>query len=189
MIQHHISVVDPCKHYDRSSNLNLNSLQNLDSPPSLSPSGARIHPRGQARKPNCTKSGSCFRRESSQTPSLSQQVVSSTKVVLRARSIQPGPQTKHFQLKLYYTQAQSRQDPKSSTKVALQPSTIQPGPQTCHFQYYSCTATKHNASRTPNEAIPVLKLDYNQAQSSQDPKRGISSTKAVLQPSTIQPGP
>ena len=38
-----------------------------------------------------------------------------------------------------------------------------------------------------NEAFPVLKLYYKQAQSSQEPKRGISSTKVVLQASTIQP--
>ena len=52
-----------------------------------------------------------------------------------------------------------------------------------------CTTTKHNPARTPNKAFPVLKLYYNQAQSSQDPKRGISSTKVALQSSTIQPGP
>ena len=80
-----------------------------------------------------------------------------------------------------------------------------------HFQYYSCTTTQHSPARTPNEAHPVLKLYYNPAQSSQDtkrgisstkvvlqtkhnptsqdPKQGISSTKVVLQPSTMQPGP
>ena len=36
--------------------------------------------------------------------------------------------------------------------------------------------------------FPVLKLYYKQAQSSQEPKRGISSTKVALQASTIQPG-
>ena len=35
-----------------------------------------------------------------------------------------------------------------------------------------------------NEALPVLNLYYNQAQSSQHPKRGTASTKLVLQSST-----
>ena len=40
-------------------------------------------------------------------------------------------------------------------------------------------------------AHPVLRMYYNQAQSSQEPKRGIFNTKVtkvVLQASTIQPG-
>ena len=41
---------------------------------------------------------------------------------------------------------------------------------------------------TPNEAFPVLRLYYNQAQSSQDPKRGISSTKVALQPKLRESG-
>ena len=41
----------------------------------------------------------------------------------------------------------------------------------------TCTTTKHNPTRTLNKAFPVLKLYYNHAQSNQDPKRGISSTK------------
>ena len=43
-------------------------------------------------------------------------------------------------------------------------------------------------ARSRNEAFPVLKLYCKQAQSSREPKRGISSTKVVLQASTIQAG-
>ena len=44
-----------------------------------------------------------------------------------------------------------------------------------------------NPASIRNEAQPVLKLYYHQAQSSQHPKRGTGSTKLVLQSSTIQP--
>ena len=139
--------------------------------------------------------------QSSQDPKRG---ISSTKVVrLQPSTIQPGPQTRHFPvlkvcysqaqtsqipnesfpvLKLYYNQAQSSHDPKrgiSSTKVVLQSSTIQPASQTRHFQYQSCTTTEHNPARTLNEVFPMLKLYYNQAQSSQYPKRGISSTRVL----------
>ena len=39
----------------------------------------------------------------------------------------------------------------------------------------------HVRARTLNEAFPVLKWYCNKAQSSQDPKRGISSNEVVLQ--------
>ena len=42
--------------------------------------------------------------------------------------------------------------------------------------------------QSSHEALPVLMLYYNQAQSSLRPKRGTSSTNAVLQHSTIQAG-
>ena len=44
-----------------------------------------------------------------------------------------------------------------------------------------------NPASIRNEAQPVLNLYYNQAQSSQHPKRGTGSTTLVLQSSTIQP--
>ena len=43
------------------------------------------------------------------------------------------------------------------------------------------TTIKHNPGSIRNEALPVLNLYYNQAQSRQHPKRGTASTKLVLQ--------
>ena len=48
---------------------------------------------------------------------------------------------------------------------------------------------KHNPAITREEAFPVLVLYYDEAQSSQHPKEGISSTGVVLRRSTIQPAP
>ena len=48
------------------------------------------------------------------------------------------------------------------------------------------TARYDSFSEVVTKSLPTM---YNQAQSSQDPEGGISSTKVVLQPSTIQPGP
>ena len=49
---------------------------------------------------------------------------------------------------------------------------------------------KHNPANTREEAfLPALVLYYDEAQSSQHPKGGISSTGVVLRGSTIQPTP
>ena len=90
---------------------------------------------------------------------------------------------------LYYNQAQSRQHPKrgpACTHAVLQSSTIQAASETRPCLYSCCTTIKHNPGSIRNEALPVLSLQYNQAQSRQHPKRGPACTHAVLQSSTIQ---
>ena len=97
-------------------------------------------------------------------------------------------------LNLYYNQTQSRLHPKrgtASTKVVLQSSTMSQHPKRGTASTYAVLITvKHSPGRIRNEALPVLnfrnealtvlKLYYNQAQSSQHPKRGTASTQAAV---------
>ena len=117
----------------------------------------------------------------------------STRLVLRSSTIQPASETRHSQYSTCTTIIHQRgQHPKrstASTQRVLQSFIIHhPGSIRQDAQpVLSLSRIKHNPASIRNEAQPVLSLNYDQAQSSQHPKRGRASTKLVLRSSTIQP--